>query len=159
MASCSWFLPRTFNGSHPVLGSRHERSTARILFLVPATNDQRMASRHCRKYRQTPMRTPNWNGSWQKLRTGCDLLMVRGGSEQQDAMGFSKKIGRATFVAASRLNLLCSVPGRFLGSRRGLLLRTWSDPLPAGVPSTVREHGRSGQLNPPNRPAIVELAL
>src|SRR5262245_46454307 len=26
-ASCSWFAPRTINGLHPVLGSRHEPST------------------------------------------------------------------------------------------------------------------------------------
>jgi len=58
-ASCSSFAPRTINGWHPVLRSRHEPSTVcilffrprhepstvGILFLVRATNHQRFASR------------------------------------------------------------------------------------------------------------------
>ena len=59
------------NPSRPVFRSRREPSMDRVLFLVAAANDQRIASRHCRKYRQMLMQIPNWNGSWQKLESGA----------------------------------------------------------------------------------------
>jgi len=46
---------RLINWPRPVLGSRHEPSTDRILFLVPVTNHQQIAS--CSWF---PSRTINW---------------------------------------------------------------------------------------------------
>src|SRR5438132_9910527 len=70
-------VPATLVGQSHERGLRHTRQALflkeshRALFFVPAASHQRIASRHCRKYRQMLMQIPNWNGSWQKLESGA----------------------------------------------------------------------------------------
>jgi hypothetical protein len=89
----TWFAPRTINGLHPVLGSRHEPSTVCILFLVRATNHQRFAS--CSWFAS---RTINGLhpvlGSRHEPSTVCILFLVRATNHQQMAFRQSARLDR-----------------------------------------------------------------
>jgi len=91
--ACSWFAPRTINGLHPVLRSRHEPSTVCILFFVRVTNHQRFAS--CSWFvPQTINGLRPVLGSRHEPSTVCVLFLVRAANHQRMASLLSARLDR-----------------------------------------------------------------
>src|SRR5207237_9924503 len=84
IASSSWFTHRTINRSRPVFGSRRERSTDRIQFLVRAANDQQIASSSWFAPR-TINRSRPVLGSCRERSTDRVQFLVRAANHQQIA--------------------------------------------------------------------------